>query len=61
MEKSPTAQKCYYWSCKSEDFLTLRRSNVLLPKVAEENDDIKKFIEASKEIEKFKIKNNIMK
>uniref|UniRef100_A0A0R3RPF7 Transmembrane protein n=1 Tax=Elaeophora elaphi TaxID=1147741 RepID=A0A0R3RPF7_9BILA len=39
VEKSPTTRKCYYWSCKNENFLTLKRSNVFLPQEALENDD----------------------
>ncbi|KAL3998701.1 hypothetical protein ACH3XW_16090 [Acanthocheilonema viteae] len=39
VEKNPTTRKCYYWSCKSEDFLILKRSNLILSKKDEENDD----------------------
>ncbi|EJW77240.1 hypothetical protein WUBG_11852, partial [Wuchereria bancrofti] len=39
VEKIPTARKCYYWPCKSQDFLTLKRSNLMLPKENEDKDD----------------------
>lgn len=52
MEGTPTSRKCYYWSCKSEDFLTLKRANLLLSEKDEENADGEDFIELNKEIRK---------
>uniref|UniRef100_A0A915Q450 Uncharacterized protein n=1 Tax=Setaria digitata TaxID=48799 RepID=A0A915Q450_9BILA len=39
VEKNPTTRNCYYWPCKSNNFLTLKRSNVRLEKGDEENED----------------------
>ncbi|VDO38973.1 unnamed protein product [Onchocerca flexuosa] len=43
VEKTPTARKCYYWRCKSRDFLTLKKSNIDLAKEDEENEDEENF------------------
>ncbi|KAM3720691.1 ADP-ribosylation factor-binding protein [Dirofilaria immitis] len=39
VEKNPTTRKCYYWRCKSRDFLTLKKSNIDLAVEDEENED----------------------
>ncbi|KAK6114584.1 hypothetical protein QQG55_56700 [Brugia pahangi] len=46
VEKIPTTRKCYYWPCKSQDFLTLKRSNLILPKEDEEDKDDEDYNEA---------------
>ncbi|VDN82850.1 unnamed protein product [Brugia pahangi] len=47
VEKIPTTRKCYYWPCKSQDFLTLKRSNLILPKEDEEDKDDEDYNEAT--------------
>ncbi|EFO20524.1 hypothetical protein LOAG_07967 [Loa loa] len=47
VEKIPTTRKCYYWSCKSQKFLTLKRSNLALSKEDEEDKDDENFNEAT--------------